>query len=469
MNFIYFMGVILALACHKTDPLAPVTPPDPPPADTVIQPAQYGTPYAQVPDPYNVIMYQVNFRAFSAAGNFAGVQARLDSIRALGVNTLYLMPVYPVGVLKSVNSPYCVRDFMGVNPEFGTLDGLRTLVTEAHKRNMAVLFDWVADHSSWDNAWTSNKAWYKQDGAGNIISPPNTGWNDVAALNFSNTDLRKAMIRAMQFWVYQANIDGYRCDAADFLPFDFWQQAIDSLHTIPGHKLLLFAEGTRKDHFSAGFQLEYGMGFYYNLVNNVYGKQGSATSLDSVNKVEYSNAGANDQVVRYISNHDVDNSDGTPLDLLGGKAGSLAAFVVSAYMNGVPMLYNGQEVGCPVKLNYFNNSTIIDWTLNPDMKAEYKRLLSIRAGSGALQQGDLVTYSNADVCVFTKTFNQQTVLVIVNLRNAAASFTMPAALTGAGTGTGISWTNVFNGSGLNVDGQGRVNLQAYQYIVLKKP
>ncbi len=127
-----------------------------------------------------------------------------------------------------MHSPYCVRDYKGVNDEFGTLDELRTLVEEAHKRKMIVLFDWVANHTAWDNPWIANKSWYKQDDAGNIISPPKTGWLDVAALNYDSMDMRKAMIDAMRYWVFQANIDGFRCDAADFIPADFWEQAMQA-------------------------------------------------------------------------------------------------------------------------------------------------------------------------------------------------------------------------------------------------
>jgi glycosidase len=450
---------VVLLACSKqhSSPNPIVTPP---PADTTSNIyIQYGTPYTAVPDPQNVIMYQVNFRAFSASGNFAGVQARLDSIRALGINTLYLMPVYPVGVLNSVNSPYCVKDFMGVNTEFGSLDDLRTLVSEAHKRNMAVLFDWVADHSSWDNAWMSNPSWYLQNTSGQIISPPNTGWNDVAALNFTNTDMRKAMIRAMKYWVYQANIDGYRCDAADFVPYDFWQQAIDSLRAITNHKLLLFAEGTRPDHFTAGFQLMYGMTFYYNMVNNIYHASGSVKSIDSVNTVEYATAtSANNQAVRYISNHDVDNNDGTPLDLLGGKNGSLAAFVVTATMKGVPMIYNGQEVGCSIKLNFFNHSTVIDWTINPDMVQTYSNILHFRDSSQIIKQGTLVSYSSNDVCVFTKTYNGATALIIANLRNTGISYDVPSALVNT------DWINHFDGQNYSIGSQ--ISLQPYEYRIL---
>jgi glycosidase len=155
----------------------------------------------------------------------------------------------------------------------------------------------------------------------------------------------------------------------------------------------------------------------------------------------------------------VDNSDGTPLDLLDGKAGSLAAFVIAAYMKGVPMIYNGQEVGCPVKLNFFNNSTVIDWTINADITAEYKKLIAFRNNSDAIKKGSLLSYSNNDVCVFSKSINNEKVLVMVNLRNAIANYQVPQDLASA------SWKNAFDGSSVAVAGQ--LSLQPFEYKVLQ--
>src|SRR5687768_4947407 len=165
---IYLLGLLLACGKNSAAPAPPVNPPD-----TI---AQYGTPFTGVVDRQDAVIYQVNMRTFSAQGNFAGVMARLDSIKALGANVIYLMPIYPVGVHKAINSPYCVRDHMKVNPEFGTLNDLRALVDGAHSRNMSVILDFVANHTAWDHVWINpHKDWYKQDASGNIISPPGTG------------------------------------------------------------------------------------------------------------------------------------------------------------------------------------------------------------------------------------------------------------------------------------------------------
>jgi glycosidase len=429
----------------------------PVPVDTVA--SQYGTPFAGVTDRQDAVIYQVNIRTFSQQGNLAGVTARLDSIKALGVNVLYLMPVFPVGSLKAVNSPYCVRDYLSVNPEFGTLSDLRTLVNGAHARNMSVMLDWVANHTAWDHPWISeHKDWYVQDASGNIIPPPNTNFLDVAQLNFGSAAMRLQMIKNMKYWVYAANIDGYRCDFADNPPVDFWKQAIDSLRAITSHKLLMLAEGGRNANYTAGFDYNFGFAFYNDL-KTLYSSNAAVTTIDNVNAAEYVNATNGQQVVRYITNHDVNGSDGTPLELFGGKQGSKAAFIIAAYMKGIPMIYNGQEVGTPTRLTFPFTSTKIDWTINPDVTADYKKIIAFRNNSAAVRRGNLTSYSNADVCAFTKQQGSETVTVIANLRNTITDYTLPGALANT------NWKDAFTGE--NVTLTNNVSLQSYATLVLK--
>jgi glycosidase len=265
------------------------------------------------------------------------------------------MPIYPVGVLKSaggLGSPYAVKDYTGVNAEFGTLDDLRAVVDAAHTRNMAVILDWVADHTSWDNAWISNKSWYQQDASGNIISPPGTGWNDVAGLNYSNMDMRAAMIRAMKYWILTANIDGYRCDATDFVTTDFWKQSLDTLKKFTTRKLIFLAEGSKQDQLTAGFQMNYGFDFYSTL-KGVFAGTSTPSALLTTNTTENNTLNTGTYKLRYATNHDVTSSDGAAITIYNGKQGALAAFVLSTYMGGIPLIYNGQEVGCPKKIDFF--------------------------------------------------------------------------------------------------------------------
>lgn len=421
--------------------------------------SHYGTPFKNVPDRRDVTLYQVNMRTFSEEGNFKGVVARLDSIKALGANVIYLMPIYPVGKVKSVNSPYCLQDYKGVNPEFGTMEDLRTIVDGAHTRNMAVILDWVPNHTSYDHVWINNTSWYLQDSSGNIISPPGTGWNDVAQLNFKNADMRLAMINAMKYWVYTANIDGFRCDYSDGPPVDFWKQAIDTLRNISSHKLLMLAEGTRSTNFKVGFDYNFGFRFFEKL-KDIYEHNLSVRSIDSLNIADNKGSTQGQQFIRYITNHDVNGSDGTPLELFGGQSGSMAAFVIAAYMNSVPMIYTGQEVGTPYRLVFPFTTKNIDWTINPHITAEYKKVIAFRNSSDAIRRGSLTSYSTDDVCAFTKKLGNEEVLVISNLRNKNIDYTLPSVVANS------KWIDAMMGG--VVDLSAKVSLAPYSYLVFKK-
>jgi len=424
-------------------------------------PAQYGKPFAGVPASQNATIYQINLRGFSKEGTLRGVLGRLDSVRALGINTVYLMPIYPIGKLRAVDSPFAVQNYTAVNPEFGTLADLRAVVDGAHARGMAVILDWVGNHTSWDHPWiTEHPAWYVHDASGAIVNPV-PEWKDIAQLNFADPQLRAAMIQNLRYWVFQANIDGYRFDYADGPTQTFFAEALQSLNAIRTHKLLLLAEGDKKKYYlQAGFPLCYDFGFINVLKHDIFARGKSVKLIDSVNTANYRNAPPTARMLRYTSNHDVNSSEGTPQQLFGGERGAMAAFVVAAYMKAVPMVYNGQEVGYAERIPFMGPRKAIDWTPNPALTAEYKRLLKFRNGSNAIRNGALASYSSDDVCAFTKTEGKEQVLVLVNLRNAPVSYPVPAAVGSAG------WRTAFDGQPTNL---GRaLPLQPYQYLVLKK-
>ncbi|WP_240663165.1 alpha-amylase family glycosyl hydrolase [Mucilaginibacter limnophilus] len=452
---------VSAINCKKSSSPKPVTPVVTPPTDDYKDPAAYGTPFAGVPDTKDIVMYEVNLRAFSNTANFAGLQARLDNIKDLGVNVIWLMPIYPVGQVKSaggLGSPYSVKDYTGVNAEFGNLDDLRTIVSEAHKRGMSVILDWVANHTSWDNAWITNKAWYQQDANGNIISPVGTNWADVAALNYNNQNMRTAMIRAMKYWILTANVDGYRCDATDFVPTDFWKQSLDTLKKFNNRKLILLGEGSKKEQFTAGFQMNYGFEFYDRLKGVFAGTQ-APSAVFTANTNENNAIPADGFKLRYITNHDVTSSDGSAYDIYKGKQGSLAAFVLAAYMNGVPLIYNGQEVGSPKKIDFFKKDPI-DWSTNPDMTAEYKNILALRKSSEAIKTGVLTTFPNTNIIAFSKKAGNEEVFIAVNAKNSVVTYDIPAGLQNT------TWKHGFNNADVTLGTT--KTLQPYEYIILKK-
>ena len=418
---------------------------------------QYGLPFTHLPASEDLVIYEVNLRAFSSSGDIQGVINRLDQLQNLGVKVIWLMPIHPIGEVNSVNSPYSVKDFKAVSSEYGSLADLRTLSDEAHKRNMAIMMDWVANHTAWDNEWMVNKAWYTQDANGNVIHPPGTNWLDVADLNFSSMEMRLAMIDAMKYWILEANVDGFRCDYADGVPFDFWKQALDSLKAIPNRNLVFLAEGARADHFDAGFDLNYGWNFYGGLKNVFKGQ--SANRLWNINNEEYNNVAAGKHILRFSTNHDESAWDHTPMVLFNGKAGAIAASVISFYMGGVPLIYTGQEVGRQNPLPFFSNSPI-NWNANPDMLQEYQDLLALYSQSPSLRKGSITNYPDVDIVAFTKALVNEEFLILVNVRDNTVNYSLPSALQNS------QWIDALSGNSINLGTT--LALANYQYLVLKK-
>lgn len=415
---------------------------------------QYGTPFANTPATENIIMYEVNLRAFSNTGDIQGVIAGLDHLEALSINTIWLMPVYTEGIENSVNSPYCIKDYTSVSDEYGTLDDLRALTEAAHARNMTVILDWVANHTSWDNAWMDHPEWYAQDAFGNIIHPPGTTWTDVAELNYNNEEMRAAMIDAMRYWILEANVDGYRCDYADGVPFDFWQQAIDSLRNIPDRSLIMLAEGDRDDHYTAGFDMTYSWD-YYSTMQNVF--NGSPVyDLYSTNNNEYAGIPLGKKKLRFTTNHDESAWNATPMTLFGGIAGATAASVMTIFLQGVPLIYTGQETGRSSTLPFFTASPI-NWALNPDMQTAYNNILSVYASHATARNGALSTYSNADVFCIRKTGDEE-FAVLVNARNEEKMYALPTVLKNT------DWTDAITNTDVSLTTE--VTLAPYEYILL---
>ena len=420
-------------------------------------PVQYGTPFNNVPDARDAVIYQVNMRAFSPSGHFQHVTNRLDNIKALGVNVIYLMPIYPVGQVNSVNSPYSITDYKGIASEFGSLTDLRNLVDGAHNRGMAVILDFVPNHTAWDHPWVSNNwYWHSRDNNGEPISP--NGWADVVQLNFDNWDMKQALIDAMRYWVFAANVDGFRFDYADSPTVEFWDQAISSLRSINSHNLLLLAEGARSENYTSGFDYNFGFHFFERLKGVFNGE--SAQQIDSGHASDYNGANQNQRIVRYTTNHDVNGAEGTPQAVFGGDAAAMSAFVIATYMQATPMIYNGQEVGLPYSLNFPFTNEDIDWSLNPGKTAQYTDIINLFNNNNALRRGSLETFSSNEVVAFTRTTGSERVFVLANTRGYDVNYTLPGAVAN------LTWQDGFSNG--NVYLANNYTVPAYSYRVFKR-
>lgn len=438
-------------ACRK-----PTPEPQPPKPDPTSY-TQYGIPFHAVPNAEHVVMYEVNLRALGPNPNLQGVIQKLAHIKSLGTNVLWLMPIYPIGQLRGINSPYCVRDYQSVGLEYGSLADLRQLTDSAHALGMAVILDWVANHTAWDHPWMANDGWYTTNASGDVIHPPGTNWLDVADLNFNNADMRRAMQDAMKFWLLEANVDGFRCDYADGVPFDFWQETWLDLRAIPNRSFLFLAEGDRANHFNAGFDLAFSWR-WYNALKQVYAGQSVQRLIDADNQ-EYQNAPAGTAWLRFTTNHDESAWDATPMSLFGGVQGALAASAATFALGGVPLMYSSQEIGTTGRVPFFS-ITQLNWLANPDMLQTYRNLLGFYATNPIVRTGTRDIYSHPDVLSVHRSGSNRAIWWLVNLRNQEKTVVVPPIHQG------IEWSEQITATTLNTTDS--ISLMPHQILLLHR-
>jgi gliding motility-associated-like protein len=421
-------------------------------------PPQYGTPFTGVPDIRDVNLYQVHNRPYSAAGNFAGIIARLDSIKALGTNVVYVMPIYPHGTdSRSSASPYSIKGFDSVATEYGTLTDFRNLVAGCHTRGMAVILDFAVNGTSWDHPWiTQNPSWYVQSGG---VIQQLANFSDVAALDFTNTAMRAAMVQSMRYWIFAANIDGFRCDFANNPPIDFWTNTIANLRGITTHNLIMLAEGDRQANYQAGFDYDFGDDFYYDALTQIV-SGASVSTIQTTTNTEYTDATGSQQMARYTSNHDIETTT-TAIQEFGGHNGVIANYLVCAYMRGVPFLTSGQEVDFNQTIPWPYTTVKINWSANLGASADFKKVNNYRTSSEAVRRGVMANFSDNNTCAFTKTSQttSEKVVVMVNMRNSAQNYVIPAAIAG-------NYKDAYTGASVTLTSGATQSLTAFQYIVL---
>lgn len=353
----------------------------------VTQPRFPAAPQSSVVHPdwcLNATIYQINTRHFTPEGTFRAAMEHLPRLRDLGVTILWLMPVHPIGEENrkgGLGSPYAVQDYLGVNPEFGTLDDLKAFVDAAHNLGLKVILDWVANHTAWDNVLvTEHPEWYRRDYKGDFAPTPWWDWDDIIDLDYTKPELREYMIDALAYWVREADVDGFRCDVAGFVPTDFWTQARHELQTIK--PVFLLAEWESRDLHDDAFDMTYGWSWNSALHHIAHGKE----TLDALRVYYAWDAKAyQDDSIRmlFVSNHDKNAWEGTEYEQFGPALD--AAIVLSVVSKGMPLIHNGQEAGLDKRLLFFDKDDI-EWREHP-MADFYRRLIALRRDTTALWSG----------------------------------------------------------------------------------
>lgn len=333
----------------------------------------------------NATIYEVNLRQFSEEGTIKAFQKELPRLKELGIDILWFMPIHPIGEKNrkgTDGSYYAVQDYKGLHADYGTMEDFKTMVKEAHDMGMYVIIDWVANHTAPDNVWVKadQMEWYDLDSLGKLQPPHGTDWWDVAQLNYENTEMRAAMIDALKFWVAECDIDGYRCDVADHVPTDFWNDARMALDSIKD--VFMLAESENPEHHEKAFDMTYGWEFHFVMNEVAQGKK-------SVKRIrEYLNGKAKEfpegaYRLHFTSNHDENSWKGTVRERLGDATKTFA--VLAATMEGMPLLYNGQEASLDKRLEFFEKDPI-EWK-DFSMTDFYKPLLKLNHENEALWNG----------------------------------------------------------------------------------
>ncbi|WP_372644613.1 alpha-amylase family glycosyl hydrolase [Ancylomarina sp.] len=414
----------------------------------------------------NANIYEVNIRQYTPEGTINAFANHLPRLKEMGVDILWLMPIFPISEKNrkgSMGSCYAVADYRAVNPDYGTLEDLKTMVKQAQDMGMKVILDWVANHTGWDNViMKDHKDWYTLNEKGEVQIPAGTDWTDTADLNFDNKDLREYMKGSLKFWIEKANVDGYRCDMAGMVPTDFWNEARKELDSIK--PVFMLAEAWEPELLESAFDMGYAWDFHH-LMNDIAKGEKNANEIDAYFAKIDTLYQKDNYLMNFITNHDENSWAGTIKERMGEAANAFA--VLTFTMPGMPMLYSGQEAGLNHRLKFFEKDEI-DWS-NKELVPFYTQLMSLKANNKALlngaQGGDLVriaTDKNESVYAFVREKDGDKVVVVLNLSNKAVDVKLN---TEAYAGT---YSDFFTKEKQELAKETLMSLKAWEYRVYVK-
>lgn len=369
-------------------------------------------------------IYEVNIRQHSAEGTFKGLEDDIPRLKDLGIKILWLMPIHPIGEQNrkgSLGSYYSVKDYLAINPDYGTEEDFRNLIKKAHEAGMKVILDWVANHTAWDHVWTtSHPAYYNLTEEGGFM-PPVADWSDVIDLNYDNPDMREAMKAAMKYWVSEFDIDGYRCDVAEMVPTDFWVEVRRELDDIK--PVFMLAEGEDPELHMDAFDMTYSWELMH-LMRKIAANEEELSAIRALYERDFARFPKDYYKMNIITNHDENSWNGTAEEFFGPAQEAWTVFAATTY--GMPLVYSGQEVNNTKRLAFFEKDPI-DWTQRSSLTYLIKTLINLKKKSPALWngQGDLnwiETGKDDQVLAYTRSYNDDEVLVLINISDQLVEF-----------------------------------------------
>lgn len=412
----------------------------------------------------NAVIYEVNIRQYSKSGTFKAFEHDLPRLKALGVEILWIMPVNPIGEKDrkgKLGSYYSVKDYKAINPEFGTMDDFKHMVSTIHKLGMKVILDWVPNHTSLDNNLVkTHPEYYLKDSLGRMVSP--FDWTDVYRLDYTKPATRQYMTQTMQWWLKETDLDGFRCDVAHMIPVDYWNEARVELEKVK--PVFMLAEAEQPFLNQKAFDMTYDWTFHHLMNDIAKGKAKASAVFSRFVKVDSTYPG-NSYLMEFTSNHDENSWNGSEYERMGAGARTFA--VLSATTPGMFLIYNGQESAFKRRLKFFEKDSI-DWD-NYSLTAFYKKLISLKKTNHALWNGvsgdglnKISTGRDSVVCAYIREKGNQKVVVICNLSPKAVRFSANSTLlTGA-------FKEIFTGERRQFNRKAEFNMKPWQYLVFDK-
>jgi alpha-amylase len=376
-------------------------------------------------------IYEVNVRQYTPEGTFKAFGKHLDRLKAMGVEILWFMPINPISKTArkgTLGSYYAVSDYTDVNPEFGTLADFQELVRAIHGKGLKVIIDWVPNHTGADNRWLkTHPDFYKKDSSGNAAVPYD--WTDTRALDYDNPEMRDSMIASMQYWIKNADVDGFRCDVAWNVPGDFWKTCIGRLKE--RKSLFMLAEGDKPYLAQNGFDALYPWDMFHMMVRVAKGER-PAFALDSVLDQYAGSYPAGTLEMYFTSNHDENSWNGADYQTFPGAAHAPFAVLTQLLPANIPLIYSGQEEPVLRALPFFEKDTIRFHAFG--RAGFYKTLLALRKRNAALDADasfrKLSVGDDRTVYAFVREKSGQKILVVLNLSPAAQTVKIGTPLSG---------------------------------------
>ena len=422
----------------------------------------------------NRVIYQMNVGAFTAEGTFQAATKQLDRLDTLGIDIIWLMPIYPRGA--TMNSPYAAMDYKAVNPRYGTIDDVKSFVARAHQLGIKVWLDWVPNHVAQENPWVqTHPDYFTRDDKGNMIHPH--GWGDVLELNYQNPELVKEVNSALKFWIETCDIDGYRCDyvSSPTISVAYWQDIIAQLKTlVPGKKIEMMSETDITDRHnqridSCGFDYDYAWSFQGSMAR-LCRRGFNADSLKSICQrfIDKSAKVKNRRMV-YLTNHDQNYNDGgnTLRKFYGENRYGLTVLEFTFY--GMPLIYNGQEIGDPDTLNYFTDAKVKWQRVDHKMLHTVRTLIALHHQQPALAESASVEFIKTS-CNDVLAWRRDNVVTVVNF----ADYDTEVTLDGIEAGNYQQWLNsqtIYSGPSItkhSLPASPTLSLEAKGYAVYVK-